>query len=59
MQTIDVRCPYCGEVNTIQVEWGDTGVMTHDCWVCCRPIELDIRWDEWGDPQVSARTDDG
>ncbi len=58
METLDVGCPYCGEVNTIQVEWGVMGRMTHDCWVCCRPIVLDVHWDEWGDPAIVARTED-
>jgi hypothetical protein len=58
METVEIRCPYCGEVNSIPVEWGAHGAMIHDCWVCCRPIRLDIRWDEWGDPVVTARTED-
>ena len=58
METVDVRCPYCGEVNGVDIEWGDQGAMIQDCWVCCRPMRLDVTRDEWGDPSVEARTDD-
>ena len=58
MEIVEVRCPYCGEVNAIQVEWGVQGAMTHDCWVCCRPMQLIVEWDEWGDPRVAARGED-
>ncbi len=59
METIEIPCPYCGEVNAVQLEWGVFGTMVQDCWVCCRPIELNVRWDEWGDAQVvAAREDD-
>lgn len=59
METVEIHCPYCGEVNAVELEWGARGKMVHDCWVCCRPIELDVDWDEWGDPRVTARREDG
>ena len=58
MEDLEVRCPYCGEPNAIQVEWGVHGTMIHDCWVCCHPMQLDVAWDEWGDPVVTAGRDD-
>ena len=54
MESVEIRCPSCGEVNAIQLEWGSWGVMVEDCWVCCRPYELDVRWDEWGEPTVTV-----
>ena len=54
MEEIDVRCPSCGEVNPVELEWTFSGELIQDCWVCCRPIHLTVRRDEWGDPRVSA-----
>lgn len=54
-----VRCPYCGEVVTLASAWDQTGRMIEDCPVCCHPIEIEIRRDEWGDPHVTAERADG
>lgn len=59
MEELDFRCPSCGEVNTVQVEWGQTGDLVQDCWVCCNPIHLTVWRDEWGDAQVSAEREGG
>jgi hypothetical protein len=59
METVEVRCPYCGEINAIEIEWGIHATMIEDCWVCCRPIELEVGWDEWGDPRIRVRTEEG
>lgn len=56
---LQVFCPYCGEVNEVQVEFPFRGDMVQDCWVCCRPIHLSVHRDEWGDPQVTAEREDG
>ena len=42
MVTIEIWCPSCGEVNEIQLEQASWGAMVQDCWVCCRPIEIDL-----------------
>jgi hypothetical protein len=42
----------------LQVEADLLGALVQDCEVCCNPIALDVRRDEWGDPEVRAeRTD--
>jgi hypothetical protein len=36
-------CPWCGELNQVELEPGDAGqVLIQDCQVCCRPIELTL-----------------
>lgn len=58
MDEIDFFCPYCGEVNSVALEWPARGELVQDCWVCCRPIHLTVRRDEWGDPEVTAARED-
>ena len=54
MEEVLVRCPTCGEVNEIELEWSFSGDLVQDCWVCCCPIHLTVWRDEWGDPQARA-----
>jgi len=55
---VEIQCPYCGEVLELQVEEDLRGKLIQDCEVCCNPIQLEIRRDEWGDPEVRVeRTD--
>lgn len=36
-------CPWCGELNWIELEPADAGqTVLQDCAVCCRPIEIDL-----------------
>ncbi len=58
MDEIDFFCPYCGEVNTVEIEPSGFGEMVQDCWVCCRAIHLRIARDAWGDPEVTAARED-
>ena len=54
-----VICPFCGEPTEVSVD-DEAGKQTfiQDCDVCCNPIQLEIRRDEWGDPEVRVeRTD--
>lgn len=39
----DVSCPWCGEVfsTTVDTSQGDYSTV-EDCFVCCRPIQLNI-----------------
>lgn len=42
----------------MEIEEDLLGRLIQDCEVCCNPIQLDIRRDEWGDPEVTVeRTD--
>jgi hypothetical protein len=59
LPTADIRCPYCGEAITVFVD-GSAGEQQYieDCQVCCRPIAIDVAWDQDGTPRVSARSED-
>ena len=55
---VEIQCPYCGELLELRVEEDLRGKLIQDCDVCCNPIQLEIRRDEWGDPEVRVeRTD--
>jgi len=56
---LDIQCPYCGEWIGIVVDASvDQQSYVEDCQVCCRPIQLDVRIDEDGSPDVRARSQD-
>lgn len=56
---VDIQCPYCGEWIGIVVDASvDEQSYVEDCQVCCRPIQLDVRLDEDGSPDVRARSQD-
>jgi hypothetical protein len=55
---IEIQCPYCGEVLELLVEEDLRGRLVQDCEVCCNPIQLDVRRDEWGDPVVAVERAD-
>lgn len=59
LPSIDITCPYCGELITVLVDdsAGDQDYI-EDCQVCCRPIVIAVRFDEDGVPQVSAAAED-
>ena len=54
----EILCPYCGELLELDIEQDLLGRLVQDCEVCCNPIQLDIRRDEWGDPEVSVERAD-
>ena len=55
---VEIQCPYCGELLELRVEEDLRGKLIQDCDVCCNPIQLEIRRDEWSDPEVRVeRTD--
>jgi len=56
---VDLRCPYCGEWIELLVD-ASAGAQAYveDCQVCCRPIDLQVRIDEDGEPVVEARSQD-
>lgn len=54
----DISCPYCGARLTILVDLteGDRQEFSHNCEVCCRPIEIRCRIHE-SLCEVSAATE--
>ena len=58
LDEVELVCPYCGEVNTVELEPSGFGEMVQDCWVCCRPIHLRIRRGLEGEPEVFAERED-
>lgn len=55
-----VACPYCGEEAELSIDpvGGAVQQYVEDCEVCCRPMQLTVRWDEDGAAHVEAVTDD-
>lgn len=56
-----VQCPYCFESIAVGVDSPETGnaIMVEDCSVCCRPIELRVKFDRNGECRVDARRENG
>jgi hypothetical protein len=45
VEDVEVECPYCGEVFGILTDTCFPSVeMIEDCSVCCRPIQLSLRF---------------
>lgn len=59
LPSADIECPYCGEVITVFVDdsAGDQDYI-EDCQVCCKPIQIRVRLDQDGYPEVEARGQD-
>jgi hypothetical protein len=53
-------CPHCGEHIELAVDPGGGAVQQYieDCEVCCRPLQLTVRWDESGAAHADATSDD-
>lgn len=56
-----VSCPYCGAEVEIALDPGGASTQRYveDCEVCCRPLQLTVRWDPSGRATVEAQTDEG
>lgn len=54
MDELQILCPWCGETLDLLIEADVRGTMIQDCEVCCQPMELTIRRDEWGDPDIAV-----
>lgn len=54
MDHFHILCPWCGEPLEIAIEADVVGRMIQDCEVCCQPMELTIRRDGWGDPDIDV-----
>ena len=51
---LEVACPHCGELVELDLAPDTLGKLIQDCDVCCRPCEITVTRDEWGDPEVSV-----
>jgi hypothetical protein len=53
-------CPYCGEQFDPWIDDGGGPSQSYieDCPVCCRPIQIDVFYDEEGQPHVVLRSCD-
>ena len=42
-----VTCPYCGQPNTIGLDWGEAARQDYeeDCQVCCQPMQVTYETD--------------
>jgi hypothetical protein len=51
-----VSCPYCGESSKLFVDPDGGAIQDYveDCEVCCHPWLVRVRFDEDGQPSVSA-----
>lgn len=59
LETIAIRCPYCGEHIDVTVEATLVRqVYIEDCMVCCRPIRLAISVNEESELSIVAARDD-
>ena len=56
MDTI-VACPHCGEANVLVLDESAGGVQDYveDCQVCCQPWQVQVTFDENGEPEVNVR----
>lgn len=53
-----IECPYCGEsIDLIIDDSAGNQQYVEDCFVCCRPINIDVCVDEQSGIHVSYRTD--
>lgn len=59
LETVDIACPYCGEVfeTVIDCSAGNQSYV-EDCYVCCRPISFQVTIGPDDVPQVEARRED-
>jgi hypothetical protein len=56
-----VTCPCCGEEIDLAIDPGGGAVQQYveDCSVCCRAMQVTVRWDEEGAAHAEAIGDDG
>lgn len=55
LQSQNIQCPFCWQSIEILVDPSVTHQhYTEDCFVCCRPIVLDVRVDEFSGIHIDA-----
>lgn len=59
LQTKLIQCPYCWEQFEVVVDPSESHqCYIEDCFVCCRPITIDVQIDEDGEIEVTASADE-
>jgi hypothetical protein len=55
---VAVACPYCGDsIDLVVDETAGAAAYVEDCPVCCRPMQVNVEFDE-GRISVRVRTGD-
>ncbi len=58
LETLPIRCPYCGERISVVVDCSvESQEYTEDCEVCCQPMVLKVYVDGEDNPHVEVRTE--
>lgn len=59
-QDYEFSCPYCGVNLSIRLEpcGGKRQKFVQDCEVCCRPIQIEVQFDQGEILSFSAQADD-
>ena len=59
-QDYSFSCPYCGEELSVRLDWtgGKEQSFIQDCEVCCKPIQIAVRFEGDEVTQFSAETGD-
>ena len=55
--TVEVSCPFCGETVAlaIDVTAGRRQRYVEDCWVCCRPMDVQVLVHDSDDVEVTVQ----
>lgn len=58
---IEISCPYCGEVNFLNIEIGNNSSdeFISDCEICCRSFTVNVHSDLGGELHIEIINDDG
>lgn len=59
LETVNTYCPYCAELIELVIDCSfDQQDYIEDCFVCCRPISVEVLVGHDGNPQVITRHED-
>ena len=58
LPTESIECPYCGETIEVVIDDSvDRQQYIEDCFVCCRPINVEASIDQAGEIRIRCWTD--
>jgi hypothetical protein len=57
---VELTCPFCGEPVTLAIDitGGRRQQYVEDCWVCCRPMRVDVTVHSADDVDVAVQAPD-